>query len=90
MTWPVALLLNVMYTRRDSNPWSVIAHDAPLWYAGYRDGKSGRIAVPIIYGKNPALEKTRMRSVGRPFEPIFIAYGDYLFAMEVYCTYKCV
>ena len=44
----------------------------------------------FIYGKNPALEKTLMRSVGRLFEPIFIAYGDYLFAMEVYCTYKCV
>uniref|UniRef100_E6QGI2 Uncharacterized protein n=1 Tax=mine drainage metagenome TaxID=410659 RepID=E6QGI2_9ZZZZ len=41
-------------------------------------------------GKNPALEKTLIRSVWRLFEPLFIFYGDYLFAMEGYCIYKCV
>jgi len=43
----------------------------------------------FIYGTNPTLEKSLIRSVGRIFEPLFIFYGDYLFAMEGYCLYRC-
>jgi RHS repeat-associated protein len=59
----------------------------PKSWAGYPRGLGGAsrlTTIPSIFGGAP------LRRLGRLASPLWIAYGDYLFVMEVYCAAHCI